>query len=166
MATPTTNFGFSSLNTEILQRTSTTAISLNDAAVRLGYGATSQVSLSDLRRAYGATITSVREENKFYTATGYNSGIPIGSVDDDTISASSPVQTLYGAFTIFGSPNQSFITLGADPATPFQANQVIRAATANTVRTITANTNNTEFQISSYVFPDSGTVTIGLKFAV
>lgn len=165
MATPTTNFGFSSLNTEILQRTSTTSISLNDAGVRLGYGATSQVSLSDLRRAYGATITSGQYTSKFLSFTGYNKDFgPTGSVDNMTINASSPLATLNSFFSATGGNTLAAFTTG----NPFFANQLSRVATANTVRTRTGNLADPNFCDigNSYTFPTSGTVTVGFKWVV
>lgn len=164
MATPTTNFGFSSLNTEILQRSSTTQIGLNDAAVRLGYGATSQVSLSALRRAYGATITSGSYTSKFISFTGYNPNLgPTGSIDDNIVNVSSPAVTL-NSFVTFSSGNTiaSFTT-----ASPFLGSQCQRVATGNALRTITGDTTQANtVEIASYTFPSSGTVTIGFKWAV
>jgi hypothetical protein len=166
MATPTTNFGFSSLNTEILQRTSTTSIGLNDAAVRLGYGATSQVSLSDLRRAYGATVTCGSFSSKFLSLTGYSSAFgPTGSIDDNVINVSSPNATLNGVYSIVGGNTLASLET---TASPFLGSQCQRFATVNTQRTITGNTAEANFIDigTSYTFPSSGTVTIGLKWTV
>lgn len=167
MATPTTTLGFSNLNTEILQRTSTTQISLNDAGVRLGYGATSQVSLSDLRRAYGATITSGSYTDKFFSFTGYDR-LPIGSgntgaIDDDTINAASPLVKIAYFASFAGSNTIAYLD---QTSSPFLGSNIARVATANTLRTVRSTDANTIDIGQGWSFPSSGTVTIGLKWTV
>jgi hypothetical protein len=162
MATPTTNFGFSSLNTEIFQRTSTTAISLNDAGAMLGYGATSQVSLSDLRRAFGGVVTSDTLATKFYTFTGWDNGSlgfgVIGAITNRVVTSGGSTLSLVGTF----DTTTNYLIMD-NSVTPFKANQVTRFAAANTLRTI-SNQTEYDFDFSGSAF--SGNVTFCMKFTV
>lgn len=165
MATPATGaISFSDLNTEIMQVGSTTQRSMNSAAQRLGFGATSQVSMSDLRKAYGATVTCGVYADKFVTITGYDTNYPIGSVDDSVIVGS---QNLNGAATAFTGSTTNYAYWNA-VETGYEATNVSRIATADTLRTAEIGLSDTYTLIfSGYSgFPGSGTVTIGIKWNI
>ena len=53
MATPAGQISFGDLSVEILQAGSTSHRDMNDAGVRLGYGSTAQLSISQLKKAWG-----------------------------------------------------------------------------------------------------------------
>jgi len=162
MATPATGaISFSDLNTEIMQVGSTTQRSMNSAAQRLGYGATSQVSMSDLRKAYGATVTCGVYADKFVVITGYDTTYPIGSVDDSLIVGS---QNLDGAATANSINYAYWNTLESG----YEGTNVNRIATADTLRTtdIPNSDSNTLIFTGYSGFPGSGTVTIAIRWNI
>ena len=58
-ATPKTGqISFADLNTGILQAGSTAQLNMNTAGVRMGYGSTAQLSMSDLRGCYGVSAST------------------------------------------------------------------------------------------------------------
>lgn len=172
MATPKTgSISFSQLNSEIMRTSTTTQRSLNEAAQRLGYGATSQVSMSDLRGCAGMTITC---GSTYVPATKYVPGYNI----DGYTTYTSPVT---------GSiPNYDWMVVsdcevreladtddvttglvitsggGGEPVDGYRASQLARLAIANTLYSHSA-VGNTAATVS-YDMPTSGTRTLGLKF--
>jgi hypothetical protein len=168
MATPATGaISFADLNTQLLQAGSTAQVSMNSAAQRLGFGATSQVSISELRKAYGATVTcDFFSDFKFVSLWGYFAFFPLGSVDNASIVSS---QTLEIAGTAGdGGLNPVSTSFGfVNVASGYEGTNVNIVATANTSRTIDSGpTTSTEVYMTGYNFPSSGTVTIGIRWNI
>jgi hypothetical protein len=163
MATPASGaISFSDLSSEIVRQTSTAQLSMNTAAQRLGYGSTSQVSMSDLRKCYGATVTAgLFNGGGGDIYTGYDPGFGIGSVDYATITGS---MTLYGAtsYTLNGVLQYSDVIF-LNYITGYNGTDVNRVAIANDTKTIDSAQANS-VSIIPYEFPSSGTFTIGIRF--
>lgn len=165
MATPATGaISFADLNSEIVRQSSTAQLSMNTAAQRLGYGATSQVSMSDLRKSYGATVTAgLFNGGGGDIYTGYDPGFGIGSVDYSTITGS---MTLSAAVSLtLDSDLQYSDIVFANYITGYNGTDVNRVAIANDVKTIDSAQANS-VSIIPYAFPSFGTFTIGIRFTV
>lgn len=165
MATPATGaISFADLSVEIMQASSTSQRSMTSASQRLGYGATDQVSMSDLRKAYGATVTIGSYSSKFFTLYGYDTvdygGGATGSIDDNVITGTQTLQACAEYTTSSGNTLFQFNSI----ETGFEGTNVNRAAIADTTRTL--GTSNTDYRFVTYSMPASGTVTIGLRWTV
>lgn len=168
MATPATGaISFSDLRGEIMQSGSG-AISLNTAAARLGFGSTSQVSISELRKCYGATITAgtqnVSGKGFDFTFDGYIVST-IGSIDNDVLTSGQVLEAAY-TFYDFGVLQATVLEFSFPSTSGFESTNVNRVATANTTRTISSTSSDEVFLATSYVFPSSGTVTIGIRWNI
>jgi hypothetical protein len=170
MATPTGQISFGDLSVEILQAGSTSQRNMNDAAVRLGYGSTSQVSISNLKKAWGCTITEGQQTDKFGTQYGFDQYLfTYGSSDDTSITGSTVLQYakfISGANTITGF----FIPGTPTYETGFRATDVGRLAYGGTNITGFASFNGDgsstpdQVEIAAGYFDGSGTTTIGIKW--
>lgn len=188
MPTPSSQIGFSDLNVEILQQASTTQTDLNTSGVRLGYGSTGQVSISQLRKAYGATVTCgpAQQIAKGIQAVGYFGGQPApatGSVDDQIIDGSAPANARFiRAYSSTVSGVQTSTQLGwmeLTTSTAYANGSFQRCAIGGTVYTSQATQTSSPAIINGqqraltivqlantqYLFPASGTVTVGLKWS-
>jgi len=161
MATPTGQIAFSDLNGEILQATTSNQLNMNTAGVRLGYGSTSQLSISELKKAYGATITCGSYTDKFGTITGYNPSVAIGSIDDGQYTPGYYVVSCSSG--TFGGTN----SLYTDPAsTGFLPSGINRIAASDSLRSVTgADDPSGQTQFDGSLFPGSGTATFGVRWA-
>lgn len=168
MTTPTGQISFGDLNTEIMQAGSTAQRNMNDAGVRLGYGSTAQLSISQLKNAWAATVTEGTYTDKFGSSYGFLSGVSTGSIDDASITATSTcTDTYYGTF---GAATYTFWS-GFESG--YRASAVSRWAIGGTnITGFTATDHNgspegldqLSSNTSSYGLDGSGTVTVGLKW--
>ena len=167
-ATPRSGqIAFSDLNTGILNAGSTASLNMNTAAVRMGYGSTSQVSISLLRGSSGGTFTiGYSPPSKFLPGYyGYSQVFSIGSITGDTYSSPwkvSDITQMQGA----PSTTRFFLSSGAPdynvPSSPWRAYDITRACIADAVQSGSADSNQ-NFN-TSYNMPTSGTLSWGLKF--
>lgn len=171
MATPTGQISFGDLNTEIMQAGSTTQRNMNDAGVRLGYGSTAQLSISQLKKAWAATVTEGTSSDKYGSYYGFQTSPSVnpacGSIDDSSITASSTCfQTSYGTF------GGSAVTQWSGFESGYRATAIARWAIGGTnitgFTTVDATDPSTYDYLASsasqYGLDGSGTVTIGLKW--
>jgi hypothetical protein len=176
MATPASGqISFADLNTEILQATGSTQLNMNDAGVRCGFGATSQLSLSQLYKAWGCTITEGTYTDKFGTNYGYNNYLyTYGSTNDSSITSSTNLMAAaYG--TLGGTTDVSWWAgpLGSGgPAayqTGYRYNNLSRLAFGGTSVSFTTQdgqpgTVPDGASVSGSYFDGSGTTTVGMIF--
>lgn len=163
MATPASGeISFSDLRSEIMQ-SSSGAISIGGsggAGERLGYGTTAQISMSDLRKAWGATITCGSYTDKFGTTSGYSTGLGIGSLNDTTYTPGYTVDSIAtGAGINYVYYNE---------ATGFDViNNLNRFALGNSLRTISdqANVPPEYFRFDGSGLPSSGTIAVGFRWS-
>jgi hypothetical protein len=167
-ATPRSGqIAFSDLNTGILNAGSSASLNMNTAAVRMGYGSTSQVSLSQLRGCSGGTMTiGYSPPSKFLPGYyGYSDIFNIGSITGDTYSSPWRVSDITQPDG-FPSSTRFFLSSGEPdfniPSSPWTAYDITRAALADAVQSGSADSNS-NFN-TSYNMPTSGTITWGLKF--
>lgn len=171
IATPQSGqIAFSDINVGILNAGSTAQLDMNTAAVRLGYGSTSQVSISNLRGATGGVVTiAYRAPAKFVPGGyGYDSlfSPQAGSATGITYRPAPESTFLYQIFdgefdtgtTSIGMWNADF----SSPPAGWQGTNVTRAALGDGQRTI--NTADSGGLTVAYTMPTSGTTTWGLKF--
>lgn len=166
-ATPRSGqIAFSDLNTGILNAGSTDSLNMNTAAVRMGYGSTSQVSISLLRGCSGGTITiGFYPPSKFLPGSyGYSALYSIGSITGATYQSPFLVTALTGPDSFPSTQSQFLLTDSSyiAPTSPWQGLDVTRACTADTSRTITG-TADLSVDIT-YTMPTTGSLTWGLKF--
>lgn len=172
MATPSGQISFGDLSVEILQAGSTSQRSLNDAGVRLGYGATSQVSISQLKKAWGCTITEGSYSDKFGVQYGFDQYIYLfGSSNDTSITGSTVLMwAKYGS--LGGSSGAGFWINGSGTyETGFRATDVGRLAFGDTNITGFTASNGDGSSVPDAVeiagtayFDGTGTTTVGLKW--
>lgn len=173
MATPTGQISFGDLNTEIMQAGSTTQRNMNDAGVRLGYGSTAQLSISQLKKAWAATVTEGTSSDKYGSYYGFqtspNPNPACGSIDDSTITSGGSYlfQTSYGTF------GGSTVTQWDGLEAGFRATAITRWAIGGTNITgfsavdddgSPGSSDYLASSASAYGLDGSGTVTIGLKW--
>lgn len=172
MATPSTGaISFGDLSVEILQASSTSQRSITSASERLGYSTTATISMSDLRKAYGATITCGQYSSKFVSLTGYSAAIGggFGSMDANTVQGTRKISDAIKNILVTNGINYiALVDTGTPAETGFDGNNTSRVATSNTLRTllncdvgtirIDANTAN--------LFPTGTTVTLGIKWNI
>lgn len=161
---------FSDLNVGILNASLTAQIDLNTAAARLGYGSTSQVSISNLRGCTGGTLTiGYRAPDKFISGGyGYDAVFTpfAGSATGVTYRPAPESTYLYRIFDVDSTTGETeFAMWNADftePPSGFQGTSVTRAALADGQRTLGSSTSTVV--AVTYTMPTSGTISWGLKF--
>jgi hypothetical protein len=161
MATPTGQIAFSDLNTELLRAGSTAQLNMNTAGVRLGFGSTSQLSISELKKAWGATITCGSITNKFGTRSGYDSSVSpaIGSMDSITYTPGNEIGTIQTGE--FGTSYGGYFFLPG-----YLPTNVNRWCLADASRTIDSACNDSGIVYwSGYNMPTSGTVSFGIRWS-
>lgn len=167
MATPSGQISFADLSVEILQAGSTSQRSLNDAGVRLGYGATSQVSISQLKKAWGCTITEGSFSDKFGSQYGFDAFFySYGSTNDSTITGTT---SLVASKSSGGGTSTQFWGGSGVYETGFRATDVGRIAIAGVSYAFGASNNDgsgvpDEISISSGLYDGVGTSTLGIKW--
>ena len=165
MATPTGQIAFSDLNTELLRAGSTAQLNMNSAGQRLGYGGSSQVSISELKKSFGATVTCGTYTDKFGTTTGFAPGIGpppgIGSMDSATYT---PGYSFSYLATGFG-----LNSLQSSPSAPgFAFDTINRFALDNSTRGISIPGYPASADVLPFdgpAMPGSGTITMGVRWA-
>lgn len=163
--TPKTGqIAFSDLNVGILNAGSTASLNMNTAAVRLGFGSTGQVALSNLRGCTGGVITvAYRDPTKFIEG-GYGFDDIIGPVGSCTgVTYNATPFTISAIFDGDTDANRTFCRLGGTPTAGFRGTNVNRAALADTTRTV-SNADTGNFDLA-YTMPTTGTVNWGVRFA-
>ena len=168
--TPKTGqIAFSDLNTGILNAGSTASLNMNTAAVRLGFGSTAQVSISNLRGCTGGTLTvGYRTGSKFVSGGyGYDRVISTtGSATGVTYRASDGTAVNQMMDLDFDN-NRVFCTMAkSDTSAPdaaYDAPALNRVAYDDSVRSIIS-TGAGSYDCT-YTMPTSGTISWGLRFA-
>lgn len=177
LATPKTGqIAFSDLNTGILNASSSAQLNMNDAAFRLGYSTTGQVSLSQLRGCTGGEFTiGFAYDSKlgleYYGYSEYSQyGGGFGSATGTLYRTNDgEVESIYNITFTLGSPGAgtTFLLYDPDgfygnPAAGWTGDDVTRAAIANVQRSIGS---TTVISVDvTYTMATSGTTTWGLKF--
>jgi hypothetical protein len=165
MATPASGeISFSDLRTEIMQSGSG-AISIGGsggAGERLGYGTSDQISMSDLRKAWGATITCGTYTDKFGTTNGYSATFSpaLGSMNSSTYTPG------YGIDSIATGSGINYCYYNEAPGGYDVINNLNRFALGNSLRTISdqANVPPEYFKWSGNAIPSSGTISVGFRW--
>jgi len=168
VATPLTGqIAFSDLNSGILQQGTTTQLNMNTAGARLGYGSTSQVSISNLRGCFGLTVSSFtfQPANKYSPAYYYAAPGVTFSPSGDTIQTIIQITLSDPDYDGFGFNN----TPPAAGASYYGTN-VTRVASDNTLRSVTSSGDPLYPPTSSTFYANPGVVnstaghTFGWKF--
>lgn len=152
-ATPKTGqISFADLNTGILQASSTAQVDMNTAAQRIGFGATSQLSMSELRGCYGvATTWNVQPATKYAPSYYYSPEYTHSPAYD----AFYMVQDAYG-----GSDSISFLYLSG---TGWDGTNLNRFAVAATLKTYTSGSAYGGTTTPNWINGGNGTA-VGLRF--
>jgi hypothetical protein len=177
MTTPVSGqISFSSLRSQIMQSGSGQVRLRADAGNRLGYGAATNVKMSDLYICWGATIASDGWQDKFsnqFYGVLYDvlSGLPnVGSIDNTQPMPGMNVNSVYTNVDGNSATLELYFSGGASgPYLEYPTANISRLCTANALRTLTATSSSGSFQYANWSngtpFPDNlGTVAFGLKW--
>lgn len=169
--TPTSGqISMSTLRSEILQSTSGQVALRGGAGNRLGMGSGTNVKMSDMYRAYGATITSGSYTGKFGNQTGYTEALH-GSIDDPTVMSNTTgsMQNVNSVVSFNYGSNTEYMQMTVLFA-GYPADNINILATQDTQRTITSRVNGGTTGLAEIYWdqttnlPGSGTFTIGLRY--
>lgn len=162
VATPKSGqIAFSDLNSGILQAGTTAQLDMNTAGARLGYGSTSQLSISNLRGCLGFTTGFTLQPATKYTPAYYQS--PQLSL---TYSPNSDFVYYVQGPGVINTDNISFYAPGfADPSAGWKATNITIVASENTTRTIDNSlTSNSVVQFTPAIINSTAVRAFGVKF--